>query len=116
MGHNLHSPEEIEKKLAQFDRLRAQGFRIFEITRRLGVTDTTLYAWRARRMGKPTAKDEMKRLREENTKLRKALRELLRSSPVQHHLAARTLLHEGKALRKVGRLETVRDHLADIKP
>ncbi len=80
MGNNTHSPEEIAKKLAQFERLRAEGYRVFEITRRLGITDTTLYAWRQRQQGKPGQAEEMRRLRAENARLRRTVKALMASA------------------------------------
>lgn len=50
-----YDPSAIAAKLEIVERFRKDGMRIFEIARRLGVSDTTLYNWR-KQYAKPPRK------------------------------------------------------------
>jgi len=71
-----HSPEEIVRKLATADRLIGEGATGDEASRQIGVSPATLYNWRNRygAMNLNEAK-ELKRLREENSKLKRLVGE-----------------------------------------
>jgi transposase-like protein len=77
MPRKRHSAEEIVAKLRQADVLLAQGQTGADVSRVLGVTETTYYRWRSEYGG--LKGDQVKRLKEleqENTRLRKAVAEL----------------------------------------
>ncbi len=88
-----HSPEEIVRKLQTADRMTAEGASGEEIARKLGISTATLYNWRSRygNMDLNEAK-ELKRLREENDKLKRlvadkelenlALKEIAKDAPI----------------------------------
>lgn len=71
-----HSPEQIVRKLATADRLIADGATGDEAARKIGVSPATLYNWRNRygAMDLNEAK-ELKRLRDENDKLKRMVAE-----------------------------------------
>jgi putative transposase len=71
-----HSPEEIVRKLATADRLIGEGASGDEAARQIGVSPATMYNWRNRygAMNINEAK-ELKRLREENSKLKRLVGE-----------------------------------------
>lgn len=71
-----HSPEEIVRKLAVADRLIGEGATGDEAARQIGVSPATMYNWRNRygAMNLNEAK-ELKRLREENSKLKRLVGE-----------------------------------------
>jgi putative transposase len=71
-----HSPEEIVRKLATADRLIGEGATGDEAARQIGVSPATMYNWRNRygAMNLNEAK-ELKRLREENSKLKRLVGE-----------------------------------------
>jgi hypothetical protein len=73
-----HLPHEIHRKLAQAESLRKAGKRMHEISREIGVSDTTLYNWRRRfgRHGLDRAAD-LASLREENRRLRRIISALV---------------------------------------
>jgi transposase-like protein len=67
---------EIAEKLKIAETLHQEGKRVYEIARALGVTDTTYYNW-LKRAERPTrSEDELRRLRRENAKLRRAVKSL----------------------------------------
>ncbi|CAN5338392.1 hypothetical protein BH10PSE7_BH10PSE7_16710 [soil metagenome] len=72
-----YSAAKIAEKLKIAGALRDQGKRVYEIARVLGVTDTTYYNWmrRANSTGNVEA-SELRRLRQENAKLRRAVKSL----------------------------------------
>ena len=56
-GYSLgYDASAIAAKLAIVEQFRKDGMRIFEIARRLGVSDTTIYNWRKRQQAKPPRK------------------------------------------------------------
>ena len=70
-------PEEIVSKLRQADVLIAQGSKIPDVVRTIGVTQVTYYRWRREFGGLQL--DQVKRMKElevENQRLRKAVSDL----------------------------------------
>lgn len=77
MAKRNYKPEEIVSKLRQADVLIAQGSKIPDVVRTLGVTQVTYYRWRREFGGLQT--DQVKRLKDlelENQRLRKAVSDL----------------------------------------
>ena len=77
MARRNYKPEEIVSKLRQADVLIAQGSKIPDVVRTLGVTQVTYYRWRREFGGLQT--DQVKRMKElelENQRLRKAVSDL----------------------------------------
>ena len=77
MAKRNYKPEEIVSKLRQADVLIAQGSKIPEVVRTLGVTQVTYYRWRREFGGLQT--DQVKRMKDlelENQRLRKAVSDL----------------------------------------
>src|SRR6185437_4909545 len=77
MAKKNYKPEEIVSKLRQADVLIAQGTKIPDVVRTLGVTQVTYYRWRREFGGLQT--DQVKRMKDlelENQRLRKAVSDL----------------------------------------
>ena len=77
MPEKTYKPEEIVAKLRQADVLIAQGSKIPDVVRTIGVTQVTYYRWRREFGGLQL--DQVRRLKEleqENTRLRKAVCDL----------------------------------------
>jgi len=77
MARKRHKPEEIVAQLRQVDVLTAQGQSIAEAVKRIAVTETTYFRWRAEYGGMKS--DQVKRLKEletENTRLRRVVSDL----------------------------------------
>jgi transposase-like protein len=77
MAKRNYKPEEIISKLRQADILIAQGTKIPDVVRTLGVTQVTYYRWRREFGGLQT--DQVKRMKDlelENQRLRKAVSDL----------------------------------------
>jgi transposase-like protein len=77
MPKKTYKPEEIVAKLRQADVLIAQGSKIPDVVRTIGVTQVTYYRWRREFGGLQL--DQVRRLKEleqENTRLRKAVSDL----------------------------------------
>jgi transposase-like protein len=77
MKRRRHTPEQIIRKLAEGDKLLAEGRSIEEVARHLEVTESTFHRWRAQFGGMKA--DDAKRLKElerENTRLKKIVAEL----------------------------------------
>ncbi len=77
MPKKNHKPEEIVAKLRQADVLIAQGTKIPDVVRTIGVTQVTYYRWRREFGGLQL--DQVKRMKEleqENARLRKAVSDL----------------------------------------
>ena len=74
MPQKKHKPEEIVAKLRQVEVLLAQGKTAAEAVRTIGVTEQTYYRWRSEYGGLKL--DQVKRLEQENGRLRKAVAEL----------------------------------------
>ena len=93
MKTRRHTPEQIIRKLAEGDKLLAQGKAIEEVARQLEVTEATWYRWRNQYGGmKADDAKELKELRSENARLKKIvadqvldidmLREVGRDAPI----------------------------------
>lgn len=77
MPKKNHKPEEIVAKLRQANVLIAQGSKIPDVVRTIGVTQVTYYRWRREFGGLQL--DQVKRMKEleqENARLRKAVSDL----------------------------------------
>jgi len=77
MAKRNYKPEEIVSKLRQADVLLAQGTKVADVVRTLGVTQVTYYRWRREFGGLQT--DQVKRMKDlelENQRLRKAVSDL----------------------------------------
>ena len=77
MAKRNYKPEEIVSKLRQADVRIAQGSKIPDVVRTLGVTQVTYYRWRREFGGLQT--DQVKRMKDlelENQRLRKAVSDL----------------------------------------
>lgn len=77
MAKRNYKPEEIVSKLRQAEVLLAQGTKVPDVVRTLGVTQVTYYRWRREFGGLQT--DQVKRMKDlelENQRLRKAVSDL----------------------------------------
>ena len=77
MARRHHRPEEIIGKLREAEILLAQGMKVPEVVRELGIHEITYYRWRKEYGGMRV--NQMKRLKElekENSRLRKAVSDL----------------------------------------
>jgi putative transposase len=75
------SPEQIKDKLKLADELRQAGKPVHEVSRLLGITDSTLYNWRKRYLGERDDKDaQIAALRGENRRLRRMVKSLVSMS------------------------------------
>jgi transposase-like protein len=76
MKQRRHSPEQVIRKLAEGDKLLAEGKTIEEVARHLEVSEQTWHRWRNQYGGMKA--DDAKRLKElekENARLKKLLAE-----------------------------------------
>lgn len=70
-------PEEVIAKLREADVLLAQGSKVAEVAKQLGVTEQTYYRWRNEYGGmKVSQAKRLKELEKENARLRKAVSDL----------------------------------------
>lgn len=77
MPKRTYKPEEIVAKLRQADVLIAQGSKIPDVVRTIGVTQVTYYRWRREFGGLQLDQvRRMKELEQENARLRKAVSDL----------------------------------------
>lgn len=77
MARKRHKPDEIVTKLRQVEVLRGQGMTMADAVRQIGVSELTFYRWRKEYGG--MSRDQlrqMKELRQENERLRKAVADL----------------------------------------
>ncbi len=77
MARRHYRPEEIIATLREAEILLAQGMKVPEVVRELGIHQVTYYRWRKEYGGMRV--NQMKRLKEleqENTRLRKAVSDL----------------------------------------
>jgi putative transposase len=78
MPRKRYKPEEIIAKLRQVDVLVSQGATMADAIRQIGVSEVTFYRWRQEFGGLKA--DQVKRLKElelENSRLRKAVSDLI---------------------------------------
>ena len=77
MGTKRYRPEEIIAKLREAEVLLAQGMRVPEVVRAIGIHEITYYHWRKEFGGmKISQAKRLKELEKENTRLRKAVTDL----------------------------------------
>src|SRR5271155_311202 len=76
MKQRRHSPEQVIRKLAQGDKLLAEGKTVEEVARYLEVTESTFHRWRNQYGGmKANDAKRLKELEHENARLKKLLAE-----------------------------------------
>ena len=76
MKRRRHSPEQIIRKLAEGDKLLAEGKSIDEVARHLEITESTWHRWRHQYGGmKANDAKRLKELEKENARLKKLLAE-----------------------------------------
>ena len=76
MKNRRHTPEQVIRKLAEADKLLAQGKTVEEVARHLEISEQTFHRWRNQYGGMKA--DDAKRLKElehENGRLKKLLAE-----------------------------------------
>ena len=77
MANKRAKPEEIVSKLRQVEVLVGQGMPRVDAIRQIGVTEQTYYRWRKKYGGMGTEQlKELKRLQQENERLRRAVSDL----------------------------------------
>jgi len=77
MGHKRYTPEQIIGKLRQAEVRSAEGARVAEIVRELGVTEQTYYRWRREYGGlKVSQAKRLKELEQQNARLKRAVADL----------------------------------------
>ena len=77
MANKHHKPEEIVTKLRQVDVLVGQGMVRVDAIRQVSITEQTYYRWRKQYGGMGTGQlKELKKLRQENEQLRRAVSDL----------------------------------------
>src|SRR6188508_3367394 len=92
MARKRHTAEEIVAKLRQVEVLTAQGRPVAEAVRAIGVTEVTYYRWRSEYGG--LKGDQIKRLKElevENSRLRRAVSDLMLDKMILAEAASTTL-------------------------
>ncbi len=71
MKGRKHTPEQIVRKLRDADRMLAEGATVAEVAKTLEISEHTYYRWRSAYAGmSPTDAKELRRLREENRRLK----------------------------------------------
>lgn len=77
MSTRNYKPEEIVSKLRQVEVLVGQGMSRIDAIREIGVVEQTYYRWRKKYGGMGTDQlKELKRLKKENERLRRAVSDL----------------------------------------
>jgi len=72
-----HTPEQVIFKLREVDVVLAQGARVADVCRQLGITEQTYYRWRKEYGGLKTSQArQLKLLERENTRLKKLVADL----------------------------------------
>lgn len=85
MKRKRHTPEQVIRKLREAEADLAAGTSVEEVSKKLGITETTYYRWQNQYGGMKT--EEMKRLKElekENGRLKKAVAELILDKQILH--------------------------------
>jgi len=76
MKRRRHTPEQVIRKLAEADKLLAEGKTIEEACRHLEITESTYHRWRSQYGGmKANDAKRLKELEHENARLKKLLAE-----------------------------------------
>ena len=77
MAKKRYRPEEIIAKLREAEVLLAQGIKVPEVAKAIGIHEITYYRWRREYGGmKVSQAKRLKELEKENTRLRKAVSDL----------------------------------------
>ena len=77
MARRHYRPEEIISKLREAEILLAQGMKVPEVVKELGIHEVTYYRWRKQYGGmKVNQMQRLKELEKENSRLRKAVSDL----------------------------------------
>lgn len=77
MAIKRHTPEQIIFKLREADVALAQGARVADVCRQLGITEQTYYRWRKEYGGLKTSQArQLKLLERENSRLKKLVADL----------------------------------------
>lgn len=77
MARRRYKPEEIIAKLREAEILLAQGMRVPEVVRELGIHEVTYYRWRKEYGGmRVNQMKKLKQLEMENSRLRRAVSDL----------------------------------------
>lgn len=77
MKRRRHTPEQVIRKLAEGEKLLAEGKTIEEVTRHLEITESTWYRWRNQYGGmKANDAKRLKELERENTRLKRIVADL----------------------------------------
>jgi len=77
MAIKRHTPEQIIFKLREADVTLAQGARVADVCRQLGITEQTYYRWRKEYGGLKTSQArQLKLLERENSRLKKLVADL----------------------------------------
>ena len=77
MSKKRYQPEEIITKLREAEVLLAQGMKVPEVAKSIGIHEITYYRWRKEFGGlKVSQAKRLKELEKENTRLRKAVSDL----------------------------------------
>jgi transposase-like protein len=77
MSKKRYRPEEIITKLREAEVLLAQGMKVPEVAKSIGIHEITYYRWRKEFGGlKVSQAKRLKELEKENTRLRKAVSDL----------------------------------------
>ena len=77
MARRHYRPEEIIAKLREAEILLAQGMKVPEVVKELGIHEVTYYRWRKQYGGmKVNQMQRLKDLEKENSRLRKAVSDL----------------------------------------
>jgi len=77
MAKRRYRPEEIIAKLREAEVLLAQGIKVPEVTKAIGIHEITYYRWRKEFGGlKVSQAKRLKELEKENARLRKAISDL----------------------------------------
>jgi len=72
MKRRHHTPDQIVRKLAEADKLLAEGKTVAEAARHLEITESTFHRWRNQYGGmKADDAKELRELRKENSRLKK---------------------------------------------
>ena len=77
MKRTRHTTEQIIRKLREVEKLQGSGTSIAEICKKIEVSEQTLHRWRKEYGGAaPDAIRELRELRKENARLKKAVADL----------------------------------------
>ena len=77
MKRKGHTPDQIVKKLRQADARLAEGLKMDQVCKELGVSDATYYKWRKEYGPMPVDQvKQLKQLQKENTRLKKLVADL----------------------------------------